>query len=96
MKKPVQSRLSASLWLAVAGASLIAMTTYAQAPVATKGATASKPAAGVTITGPSKVEGSGTDFSTIGPVLNLVTGKSTLVRLPWAIDRVSMGNPIDR
>lgn len=33
------------------------------------------------------------DSAQIGPDLNLVIGKSTLLRLPSAIDRISVGNP---
>lgn len=33
------------------------------------------------------------DFSKVGPALELVIGKSTLMRLPSPIERVSLGNP---
>lgn len=32
-------------------------------------------------------------FSDIGPAMNLVIGKSTLMRLPSAVERISLGNP---
>lgn len=37
--------------------------------------------------------GSSSDFATVGPALELVIGKSTLMRFPGAIERISVGNP---
>jgi pilus assembly protein CpaC len=36
---------------------------------------------------------SSTNFATVGPSLDLVIGKSTLLRLPSPIERISVGNP---
>ena len=36
---------------------------------------------------------SSSDFATVGPALELVIGKSTLMRLPSPIERISVGNP---
>ena len=57
----------------------------AQTAVINKGTVAatSKPSAVV----------SSTDFATIGPALELVIGKSTLMRVPSPIERISVGNP---
>jgi pilus assembly protein CpaC len=41
----------------------------------------------------SSQAGSGDQPTEIGPTMNLSMGKSTLVRLPAAIDRISVGNP---
>lgn len=81
--------LMSSLLLAIAAgvgpAGRVQAQTPAQKPVITKGtvSTASTmPAATVT-----------TDFATVGPALELVIGKSTLMRLPSSIQRISVGNP---
>jgi pilus assembly protein CpaC len=37
--------------------------------------------------------GSSSDFATVGPMLDLVVGKSTLLRIPTPIERISVGNP---
>ena len=37
--------------------------------------------------------GAGVEQAEIGPAMDLVIGKSTLMRLPAAIDRISVGNP---
>ena len=37
--------------------------------------------------------GSSTAFATVGPTLELIIGKSTLLRIPSAIERISVGNP---
>jgi len=96
VKKPVQNRLSTSLWLTLAAASLGAFSSHAQTPAAPKGATAAKtvtpPPAPAGAGSPARVV-SGTDFSTIGPVLNIVVGNSTLIRFPSPIERISLGNP---
>lgn len=57
----------------------------AQKPSVTKGnTTAAGTAARATTT---------TDLATVGPALDLVIGKSTLMRLPSPIERISVGNP---
>ncbi len=54
------------------------------------------------VTSPSPLDGAGrptvsadayVEAAQIGPAMNLVIGKSTLLRLPSAIDRISVGNP---
>ncbi len=37
--------------------------------------------------------GSNTGFAKVGPTLELIIGKSTLMRIPTAIERLSVGNP---
>lgn len=48
---------------------------------------------GATVAAAQSASSSTTDFSKVGPALELVIGKSTLMRLPSAIERVSLGNP---
>lgn len=96
MKKPVQTRLSTSLWLAFVAASLGAGDSPAQTVAAAKTGTSAKiitpPPAATGAAAQGKVL-SGIDFSTIGPVMNIVVGNSTLVRFPSPIERISLGNP---
>lgn len=54
-------------------------------PVVIKGTTpATSPVASVS---------SSADFATVGPAMELVIGKSTLMRVPSPIERISVGNP---
>lgn len=102
MKIHVLNSLSASLGLALAGA-LLVTPLGAQVPTA---APALKPAAppavtrGVSTTRtviqvpPGAMSGDGrSEFTTVGPSMDLVIGKSTLMRVPSAVTRVSLGNP---
>lgn len=60
----------------------------AQKPVITKGtttSTAAMPAA--------PMASASSDFATVGPALELTVGKSTLMRIPSAVERISVGNP---
>jgi len=82
MKTPVLRALSASIW----AAGLLTMTVWAQTAV-TKGVTTSKVAAA-----PVSAD-VGTDLATVGPTLDLTIGKSTLLRMPSAVSRISLGNP---
>jgi pilus assembly protein CpaC len=75
--------LVSSLLLAVAAGSVQAQTPPQKA-VITKGITSTGTTAAVTTS---------TDFATVGPALELVIGKSTLMRLPSPIQRISVGNP---
>ncbi|MDD2918562.1 type II and III secretion system protein family protein [Rhodoferax sp.] len=84
MKNLLHTPLSASLCVAMAAA-LAATTALAQAPAVIKGTTATKAT-------PVAAEVN-TDLSTVGPALNLTIGKSTMMRLPSAITRISVGNP---
>lgn len=90
MKTPVLTPLSASLWIALA-AMLGAATADAQAP-ATRGVTTTKGVASARVAVPAAVDMS-TDLSTVGPSLDLTIGKSTLMRMPSAVTRLSLGNP---
>src|SRR3990167_2509056 len=85
MKTPVLHALSASIW----AAGLLTATTWAQTPQppVTKGVTTTKVAAA-----PMAID-VGTDLAAIGPSLNLTIGKSTLLRMPSAVTRISLGNP---
>ena len=89
MKNLLRPSLSASLWVALA-VSLGALTAHAQAPAVIKGTTITKPAA--VATAPLAADAN-TEPSTVGPALNLTIGKSTMMRLPSAITRISVGNP---
>ncbi len=89
MKNLLHNPLSASLWVAMAVA-LVATTALAQAPAVIKGTTATKV---TTVAAAPKVADISTDLSTVGPALNLTIGKSTMMRLPSAITRISVGNP---
>lgn len=91
MKNPVLNPLSASLWIALA-AMLGAATAHAQAPAVTKGVTTTKGVTSARVAAPAAVDVS-TDLSTVGPALNLTIGKSTLMRMPSAVTRLSLGNP---
>ncbi len=90
-KKPVLTSLSASLWAAFA-LTLGGAAGHAQTPTVTKGATTAKGAAPAQATTVAKVDPT-TEFSTVGPALDLVIGKSTLMRVPTAVQRISVGNP---
>ena len=63
------------------------LTTPLNADAAT--ASAPPPAAGKPTAGTAAY----VEAAQIGPAMNLVIGKSTLLRLPSAIDRISVGNP---
>ncbi len=85
MKNNILNPLSASLCVALA-ATLGAATVHAQAPAVMKGATTVKAVA------PAAADTS-TDLSSVGPALDLTIGKSTLMRMPSAVTRISLGNP---
>ncbi|MDG5974630.1 type II and III secretion system protein [Hydrogenophaga taeniospiralis CCUG 15921] len=82
MKTHVLHALSASIW----AAGLLTVSAWSQT-VATKGVTTSKVAAA-----PMSAD-VGTDLAAIGPSINLTVGKSTLLRMPSAVSRISLGNP---
>ena len=73
--------LQAAAWLLAATAGLAP----AQTAVMTKGV--------ATTVAKAPAAASSTDFATVGPALELVIGKSTLMRLPSPIERISVGNP---
>lgn len=89
MKTLLRTPMSTPLWVALA-VSLGALTAQAQAPAVIKGTTAAKPAA--VAVAPVATDASA-EPSTVGPALNLTIGKSTMMRLPSAITRISVGNP---
>ena len=93
MKNNILNPLSASLCMALA-ATLGAATVHAQAPAVTKGVTkgAAKGVTTVKTAAPAAADAS-TDLSSVGPALDLTIGKSTLMRLPSAVTRISLGNP---
>ncbi|UUZ63548.1 pilus assembly protein N-terminal domain-containing protein [Polaromonas sp. P1-6] len=102
MKTPVLNSLSASLGLALA-AMLLAPPLGAQVPAATP-ATRATPAAPAVTKGvattrvvtqvPQGAVGDGrSEFTTVGPSMDLVIGKSTLMRVPSPVTRISLGNP---
>jgi len=89
MKNLLHTPLSASLWVAMA-VTLGAVTAQAQTPAVIKGTSATKVPA---VAAAPKAASVVTDLSTVGPSLNLTIGKSTMMRLPSAITRISVGNP---
>ncbi|MBE0473669.1 type II and III secretion system protein family protein [Rhodoferax sp.] len=89
MKNLLHPPLSASLWVAMA-VTLGAVTAQAQTPAVIKGTSATKVPA---VAAAPKAANVVTDLSTVGPSLNLTIGKSTMMRLPSAITRISVGNP---
>ncbi len=102
MKTPVLNSLSASLGLALA-AMLLAPPLGAQVPAASP-ATRATPVAPAVTKGvattrvvteiPQSAAGDGrSELSTVGPSMDLVVGKSTLMRVPSAVTRISLGNP---
>ncbi len=84
MKKPTLTSLSTSIGLALITA-LGVMPLRAQV----------RPAAPVTQTGMvvAAVEELSSDPTIIGPNMDLIIGKSTLMRVPSAVTRISLGNP---
>jgi pilus assembly protein CpaC len=89
MKNPLRNPLPASLWVAMV-VTLGTVTAHAQAPTVIKGSTATKTASVAASPMPASV---GADLSSVGPSLNLTIGKSTMMRVPSAITRISVGNP---
>lgn len=75
----VTGLLAALMSLSLAGAA------QAQSVAVTKGTS--------TAVSTPLLAGSSTDFATVGPAMELIIGKSTLLRLPSAIERISVGNP---
>ena len=75
-------QLSAWLLAVVAG---LAGQAQAQTAVVTKGVVAASSVAPMT--------GINSDFALVGPALELVIGKSTLMRVPSPVERISVGNP---
>lgn len=79
--------LALSGWLFATGWGLTgSVQAQAQAPkaVITKGTTTA---------GSVPATNGSTDFAMIGPALELIIGKSTLLRIPSPIERISVGNP---
>lgn len=83
MKTPVLHALAASIWAAGLFTAPLAL---AQ-PAVTKGVTTSTVAAA-----PLPADSSA-DAATVGPSMDLIIGKSTLLRMPSAVTRISLGNP---
>ncbi|MFZ3027084.1 pilus assembly protein N-terminal domain-containing protein, partial [Rhodoferax sp.] len=89
MKNLLHTPLSASLWVVMA-VTLGAATAQAQAPAVIKGTSASK---ATPVAAAPMAASVGADLSTVGPSLDLTIGKSTMLRVPSAITRISVGNP---
>lgn len=89
----VRTDMLAAAWVLAATAGLgglgiagpVQAQTQTQKAVVTKG--------NVAATSTPAMAGSSTDFATVGPALELIIGKSTLMRLPSPIERISVGNP---
>lgn len=84
MKTPVLHVLATSFW---AAGLLSAPPVSAQTTTVTKGVASSSLSAT-----PLAADGS-TDAATVGPSMDLTIGKSTLLRMPTAVTRISLGNP---
>ena len=89
MKNLLRTPLSASLWVTMA-ATMVASAALAQAPAVIKGTTTTKAA---TVAAAPMPASFGSDLSTVGPSLDLTIGKSSMMRVPSAISRISVGNP---
>ena len=89
MKNLLRKPLSASLLVAMA-VSLGALTAQAQAPAVIKGTTTTK---STNLAAAPLAADIDTELAMIGPALNLTVGKSTMMRVPSAITRISVGNP---
>ena len=76
-------------WLLAASAGL-GLALAAQAQTAAPKATVIKGTTAATATVPSS---SSSGFAALGPTLELIIGKSTLMRTPSPIERISVGNP---
>ena len=76
-------------WLLAASAGL-GLAISAQAQTAAQKTTVIKGATAVSASVPS---GSSSGFAALGPTLELIIGKSTLMRTPSPIERISVGNP---
>ena len=80
-------------------AGLVQAQTPAQVPAITKGNTTAPATPAVRSAMPMKMSmpmaaaPSPAEFSTVGPAMELTIGKSTLMRIPSAVERVSLGNP---
>jgi pilus assembly protein CpaC len=83
MKTPVLQALSASLW----AAGLLAAAHASAQTAVTRGVTSTQVAAA-----PLSVS-LDADWATLGPAMDLTIGKSTLLRMPSAVTRISLGNP---
>ena len=88
MKNNILNPLSASLCVALA-ATLGAVTVHAQAPAVMKGVTKGTTTKAVA---PAAADAS-TELTSVGPAIDLTIGKSTLMRLPSPVTRLSLGNP---
>jgi pilus assembly protein CpaC len=73
------------LWTLTAVAALTLSAAHAQTAAIIKGKTAA--------TSPPLAASSSSELAVVGPALELIIGKSTLMRLPSAIERISVGNP---
>jgi len=82
----LHAEMLVAAWMLAATAGLgIAGPVQAQTAVVTKGT-----ASAATKVPPMTTS---TGFATVGPALELIIGKSTLMRLPSPIERISVGNP---
>ena len=88
MKNNILNPLSAALCVALA-ATLGAATVHAQAPAVMKGVTMGATTKAVA---PAAADAS-TELTSVGPAIDLTIGKSTLMRLPSPVTRLSLGNP---
>lgn len=76
-----------ALTAAVSAAGLLTVSLASAQTAVTRGVTTSKVAAA-----PLSSD-IGTDMATVGPSMDLTIGKSTLLRIPSAVTRISLGNP---
>lgn len=90
MNTTSQTEVLVTAWLLATAATLgvagpVQAQTQTPKKVVIKGTTAA--------VSPVPAASSSTGFATVGPALELVIGKSTLMRLPSPIERISVGNP---
>lgn len=87
MKTPVLQALTASIW----AAGLLTVPLAGAQTAVTKGVTTTTVAA-APLSSPVSADIS-TDMASVGPSMDLTIGKSTLLRMPSAVTRISLGNP---
>lgn len=81
--------LLSALTLAIGAAWVVPAPALAQTATVVKGVVAATSHVSAT----PAADGVKTDFASVGPAMELTVGKSTLMRMPSAVERISVGNP---
>ncbi|WP_332777745.1 type II and III secretion system protein family protein [Polaromonas sp.] len=92
MKNSILNPLMAPLGVALTSL-LFAAPLGAQAPAAAPAVTKGVASTRAVAQAPQAAADSRSEFTTVGPSMDLVIGKSTLMRVPTAVTRISLGNP---